>query len=58
MMFSYLTSGLLEISPVDRGVVTLLGVISGLFIAMNDKGKLYGSVSTDQGSLLNIFTPL
>ncbi|TWW55924.1 fibroblast growth factor 4-like [Takifugu rubripes] len=34
---------LLEISPVDRGVVTLLGVISGLFIAMNDKGKLYGS---------------
>uniref|UniRef100_H3CXN3 Fibroblast growth factor n=1 Tax=Tetraodon nigroviridis TaxID=99883 RepID=H3CXN3_TETNG len=34
---------LLEISSVDRGVVTLRGLISGLFIAMNDKGKLYGS---------------
>lgn len=38
-------SGLLEISPVERGVVTLFGVRSGLFIAMNSKGKLYGSVS-------------
>ncbi|KAG5273426.1 hypothetical protein AALO_G00151190 [Alosa alosa] len=34
---------LLEISPVERGVVTLFGVRSGLFIAMNSKGKLYGS---------------
>ncbi|KAM3613175.1 uncharacterized protein V6R79_021911 [Siganus canaliculatus] len=34
---------LLEISPVERGVVTLFGVTSRLFIAMSDKGKLYGS---------------
>ncbi|XP_022078145.2 fibroblast growth factor 4-like [Acanthochromis polyacanthus] len=34
---------LLEISPVERGVVTLYGVRSGLFIAMSEKGKLYGS---------------
>ncbi|XP_046874053.1 fibroblast growth factor 4B-like [Hypomesus transpacificus] len=34
---------LLEISPVERGVVTLFGVRSGLFLAMNNKGKLYGS---------------
>ncbi|XP_069033524.1 fibroblast growth factor 4-like [Embiotoca jacksoni] len=34
---------LLEISPVERGVVTLFGVKSGLFVAMSDKGKLYGS---------------
>ncbi|XP_030002049.1 fibroblast growth factor 4-like [Sphaeramia orbicularis] len=34
---------LLEISPVERGVVTLYGVRSGLFIAMSNKGKLYGS---------------
>uniref|UniRef100_A0AAQ5YP63 Fibroblast growth factor n=1 Tax=Amphiprion ocellaris TaxID=80972 RepID=A0AAQ5YP63_AMPOC len=35
---------LLQISPVERGVVTLLGVRSGLFVAMNRKGKLYGSL--------------
>lgn len=29
----------------ERGVVTLLGVRSGLFVAMNRRGKLYGSVS-------------
>ncbi|CAG00679.1 unnamed protein product, partial [Tetraodon nigroviridis] len=44
---------LLEISSVDRGVVTLRGLISGLFIAMNDKGKLYGSVSIDAGPRLD-----
>ncbi|XP_062316630.1 fibroblast growth factor 4B-like [Osmerus eperlanus] len=37
------TYSLLEISPVERGVVTLFGVRSGLFLAMNGKGKLYGS---------------
>ncbi|NXV80147.1 FGF4 factor, partial [Atlantisia rogersi] len=35
--------GLLEISPVERGVVSIFGVRSGLFVAMNSKGKLYGS---------------
>ncbi|XP_069544546.1 fibroblast growth factor 4 [Brachyistius frenatus] len=34
---------LLQISPVERGVMTLLGVRSGLFVAMNQRGKLYGS---------------
>ncbi|KAM5138446.1 fibroblast growth factor 4 [Mantella aurantiaca] len=34
---------LLEISPVEVGVVSLYGVNSGLFVAMNGKGKLYGS---------------
>lgn len=41
----YVSEGLLQISPVERGVVTLLGVHSGLFVAMNRRGKLYGSVS-------------
>ncbi|KAI5608584.1 fibroblast growth factor 4 precursor, partial [Silurus asotus] len=40
---------LLEISPVERGVVTLYGVRSELFVAMNSKGKLYGSAQyTDE----------
>ncbi|NWR19113.1 FGF4 factor, partial [Emberiza fucata] len=36
-------AGLLEISPVERGVVSIFGVKSGLFVAMSSKGKLYGS---------------
>ncbi|XP_074839754.1 fibroblast growth factor 6 [Carettochelys insculpta] len=34
---------LLEISTVERGVVSLFGVRSALFIAMNNKGRLYGT---------------
>ncbi|KAE8606431.1 hypothetical protein XENTR_v10010732 [Xenopus tropicalis] len=34
---------LLEISPVEVGVVSLYGVKSAMFVAMNAKGKLYGS---------------
>ncbi|XP_074051291.1 fibroblast growth factor 6 [Macrotis lagotis] len=36
---------LLEISTVDRGVVSLFGVRSALFVAMNSKGRLYGTPS-------------
>lgn len=38
--------GLLELSPVERGVVSIFGVASRFFVAMNGKGKLFGSVST------------
>ncbi|XP_075886176.1 fibroblast growth factor 6-like [Nelusetta ayraudi] len=34
---------LLEISAVDRGVISLYGVRSELFVAMNSRGRLYGS---------------
>ncbi|OCT86243.1 fibroblast growth factor 6 [Xenopus laevis] len=34
---------LLEISTVDRGVISLSGVKSDLFVAMNNKGRLYAS---------------
>ncbi|XP_006860884.1 PREDICTED: fibroblast growth factor 4 [Chrysochloris asiatica] len=37
------SDSLLELSPVERGVVTLFGVSSRFFVAMNSKGKLYGS---------------
>uniref|UniRef100_A0A8C3E657 Fibroblast growth factor n=1 Tax=Corvus moneduloides TaxID=1196302 RepID=A0A8C3E657_CORMO len=36
---------LFEISTVERGVVSLLGVKSALFIAMSSKGRLYGTVN-------------
>ncbi|KAG8509116.1 Fibroblast growth factor 6 [Galemys pyrenaicus] len=36
---------LLEISTVERGVVSLFGVQSALFIAMNSKGRLYTTPS-------------
>ncbi|XP_040019211.2 fibroblast growth factor 6 isoform X2 [Gasterosteus aculeatus] len=34
---------LLEISTVDRGVVSLCGVSSEMFVAMNSRGRLYGT---------------
>ncbi|XP_017578404.1 fibroblast growth factor 6a [Pygocentrus nattereri] len=34
---------LIEISAVDRGVVSLYGVKSQLFVAMNRRGRLYGT---------------
>ncbi|KAK1340827.1 hypothetical protein QTO34_017221 [Cnephaeus nilssonii] len=36
---------LLEISTVERGVVSLFGVKSALFVAMNSKGRLYTTTS-------------
>ncbi|XP_040826601.1 fibroblast growth factor 4 [Ochotona curzoniae] len=37
------SDSLLELSPVQRGVVSIFGVASRFFVAMNSKGKLYGS---------------
>ncbi|XP_016874484.1 fibroblast growth factor 6 isoform X1 [Homo sapiens] len=37
---------LLEISTVERGVVSLFGVRSALFVAMNSKGRLYATLRT------------
>uniref|UniRef100_A0AAV2L4J9 Fibroblast growth factor n=1 Tax=Knipowitschia caucasica TaxID=637954 RepID=A0AAV2L4J9_KNICA len=36
---------LIEISAVERGVVSLYGVKSGLFVAMNRRGRLYGTTA-------------
>ncbi|XP_061577302.1 fibroblast growth factor 6-like isoform X2 [Cololabis saira] len=36
---------LIEISTVERGVVSLYGVKSELFVAMNSRGRLYGTSS-------------
>ncbi|KAM5249182.1 fibroblast growth factor 4 [Ctenodactylus gundi] len=34
---------LLELSPAERGIVSIFGVTSRFFVAMSSKGKLYGS---------------
>lgn len=44
-------SGLIEISTVERGVVSLYGVKSERFVAMNSRGRLYGTV----GRLCTVF---
>lgn len=36
--------GLIEISTVERGVISLFGVKSEMFVAMNSRGRLYGTV--------------
>ncbi|NWV51003.1 FGF4 factor, partial [Daphoenositta chrysoptera] len=52
------SAGLLEISPVERGVVSIFGVRSGLFVAMNSKGKLYGSAHfSDECKFKEILLP-
>ncbi|MED6275814.1 Fibroblast growth factor 6 [Characodon lateralis] len=37
---------LIEISTVERGVVSLYGVKSELFVAMNSRGRLYGTIAS------------
>lgn len=37
----------MEITAVDVGVVAIKGLFSGRYLAMNDKGRLYASVSAN-----------
>ncbi|XP_030641642.1 fibroblast growth factor 6b [Chanos chanos] len=49
---------LIEISTVERGVVSLYGVKSELFFAMNSKGRLYGTaIFRDECKFKEILLP-
>ncbi|XP_051002996.1 fibroblast growth factor 4 [Acomys russatus] len=52
------SDSLLELSPVQRGVVSIFGVTSRFFVAMNSRGKLYGvPFFTDECKFKEILLP-
>ncbi|XP_061059855.1 fibroblast growth factor 4 [Eubalaena glacialis] len=52
------SDSLLELSPVERGVVSIFGVASRFFVAMSSRGKLYGSpFFTDECKFKEILLP-
>lgn len=52
-MFSLYSTGILEITSVDVGIVAIRGLHSNYYLAINKKGDLYGAVSMHSHNIKN-----